>query len=103
MHRPRGRSALSEGSHAPPERPISQAWVPRVTNGALALVLLALMSPIVLTWGDRTTVQRVFLTGMAAFFGIFVVLCATAALKPGALGRAARKGRAKRLAKKADS
>lgn len=75
--------------------------MPRVTNGALAIVLVLLMSPIVITWDDRTTVQRVFLTGMAAFFGIFVVLCATAALRPGALGRAARRGREKRLARKA--
>jgi hypothetical protein len=96
VHRPRGGTALSDT-----ERPIPQAWVPRVTNGALALVLIVLMSPIVITWDDRTNVQRVFLTGMALFFGIFVVLCGIAALKPGALGRFAQRGRAKRLAKKA--
>lgn len=76
--------------------------MPRVTNGALAIVLLLLLSPIVVTWGDRTTPQRVFLAGMAAFIGLFVVLCGTAALRPGALGRAARRGREKRLARKAD-
>ena len=98
MHRPRRRTALSEPG-AP--RPIPQAWVPRVTNGALAIVLLLLLSPIVVTWDDRTTAQRVFLAGMAAFIGLFVVLCGTAALRPGALGRAARRGREKRLARKA--
>lgn len=70
--------------------------MPRVTNGAIALVLLVLLSPIVVTWDDRTTLQRVFLCGMAGLVGIVALVCGTAALRPGALGRAARRARERR-------
>ena len=77
--------------------------MPRVTNAAIAVVLIALMSPVVITWGDRTNVQRVFLCVMVAFFMLFVVLCLASALRPGSLGRFARRGRARRMARRSPS
>jgi hypothetical protein len=95
VHRPRGGSALTDGP-PPSERPLPQAWVPRVLNGAIAAVLVLLISPIVATWGDRSTLQRVFLTGMALFVLFFAGICLASALRPGSLGRAARRAKARR-------
>jgi hypothetical protein len=52
----------------------------------------------VVTWHDRTTVQRVFLAISAAVILLVAALCATPAVRPGALGRAARRVRARRQA-----
>ncbi|MCW2622464.1 MAG: hypothetical protein JWL64_2066, partial [Frankiales bacterium] len=65
--------------------------MPRVLNGAIALVLVLLMSPIVATWGDRSTLQRIFLTGMVVFVLFFAGICLASALRPGSLGRAAHR------------
>ncbi len=81
-----------------PDR-MPQAWVPRVLNGAIAIVLVALCSPIVVTWGDRSVALRVFL--VAAVIPVLLVagLCLASALRPGSLGRAARRARARRAAR----
>lgn len=91
---------MSAADPAPPEdaAPLPQAWVPRVLNGAIAVVLLLIVSPIVVTWGDRTTVQRVFLTAMAVVVLFVAAICAVTAIRPGALGRVARRARERRTA-----
>lgn len=75
---------------------IPQAWVPRVLNVAIAVVLVALCSPLVVTWGDQSVALRIFL--VAAVIPVLLVagLCLASALRPGSLGRAVRRARARR-------
>ncbi len=70
--------------------------MPRVLNGAIAAVLVLLMSPIVVTWHDRSTPQRVFLVVMAVLTLLVAAICAVTAIRPGALGRAAKRARHRR-------
>lgn len=88
MHRPRRREAvLSE------QEPLPQAWVPRVMNAALAVVLLALMAPVVTEFdGKRWYVQVVFVAMLALVLPV-ALACLASAARPGSLGRAVRRRR----------
>ncbi len=83
---------------ADPDR-MPQAWVPRVLNGAIAVVLIALSSPIVVIWGNRSVALRVFLVAVVVPVLLVASLCVASALRPGSLGRAARRARARRAAR----
>ena len=88
MHRPRGGAALIR-----PEAPLPQAWVPRVVNAALALFLLVFIAPVLSTFGDHSTLVRVFLVLAIVPVLLVVGLCLASALRPGSLGRAVRRRR----------
>lgn len=89
MHRPRGGAALTQP-------PLPQAWVPRVLNLALAVFFLLVLSPIVTTLDDQSTVGKVALVVLALPFVLLAALCLASAARPGSLGRAARRARARR-------
>ncbi|MDP9435918.1 MAG: hypothetical protein M3P93_12295, partial [Actinomycetota bacterium] len=62
-------------------------------NGALALFLLACVSPVVTRFGGRSLWVQVLLVLLVAPVVLVALLCLTSALRPGALGRAARRAR----------
>lgn len=95
MHRPRRRGpVLNEPGLTQP--PLPQAWVPRVLNLALALVLGLLLAPIVTNLDGKPVYVQVALVGLTLLFGLLALLCLASALRPGSLGRAARRMRRKR-------
>ena len=78
------------------QEPLPQAWVPRVVNAALAVFLLAFVVPIVSTWDQHGALVRVYLVLAVLLILLVVVPCLSSALRPGSLGRAARRLRARR-------
>jgi threonine/homoserine/homoserine lactone efflux protein len=92
MHRPRRRAAvLTE-----PSPPLPQAWVPRVLNLAIAAFFLAVLAPVVSAWsGKPGYVQAAFVLFGTPFL-LVALLCLVSAARPGSLGRAARRMRARR-------
>ena len=70
--------------------------MPRVLNVAVALVLLACLSPAAYRFGDKPLWVQI----LVVLLGIPVVLvalaCLTSAARPGSLGRLARRGRRRR-------
>ena len=70
--------------------------MPRVLNGALAVFLLACVSPILTRLGDRSTWVQVLLVAFTAPVVLVSLLCLASAARPGSLGRAARRARARR-------
>ena len=70
--------------------------MPRVVNVALAALLLAFLVPVVTHLGRVGTPARVMLIVLCAPFAVLVVLCLASALRPGSLGRLARRARARR-------
>ncbi len=85
------------------EAPLPQAWVPRVFNAALAVLLLALVLPVVTTLGRHGPLVRVYLVLAVLPVLLVVGLCLAAALRPGSLGRAARRVRARSAARRGGS
>lgn len=73
--------------------PLPQAWVPRVLNAALAIFLMACVSPVVTAFNDRSGLVQVFLVVALAPVLLVAALCAASALRPGSLGRAVRRRR----------
>ncbi len=70
--------------------------MPRVVNGALAALLLLLVSPVLWTFDTRTLPVKVFLVFAIAPVLLVAGLCLSSALRPGSLGRAARRLRERR-------
>ena len=70
--------------------------MPRVLNAALALFLLAFVAPIVTELDGKRWYVQVVLVAVTALVLLFVVLCLSSALRPGSLGRFARRQRARR-------
>ena len=70
--------------------------MPRVVNGALAALLLLLVSPVLWTFASRTLAVKVFLVFAIAPVLLVAGLCLSSALRPGSLGRAARRMRERR-------
>lgn len=70
--------------------------MPRVVNAALAVFLLACVYPIVTTFGDRSGLLQVYLVVAVVPVLLVVGLCLASAIRPGSLGRAARRARARR-------
>ena len=64
-------------------------------NAALAGLLLALVSPVLWTFDDRSLPVQIFLVVMVVPVLLVVGLCLASALRPGSLGRAARRLRAR--------
>ncbi len=70
--------------------------MPRVVNGALAVFLLLFCLPIVTNLAGKPWYAQVVLVMLVALFLLFVVLCTASALRPGSLGRFARRVRPQR-------
>ena len=84
MHRPRrGRPVLTEP-------PLPQAWVPRVVFTAIALVLLACLSPIVAHFGGKPVWAQAVVVALCLPVALVVLACLMAAVRPGSLGRLGR-------------
>lgn len=88
MHRPRGGAAVLTS--------VRQAWVPRVLNVALAVFLLAMMSPVLTRFGGHSRLIQVFLVVAVLPVVLVALLCLASAVRPGSLGRAARRARRSR-------
>lgn len=70
--------------------------MPRVVNGALAVFLLACISPLLTRFGGLDWVQRsAVLLGVVPVL-LVAALCTASAARPGSLGRAVRRRRARR-------
>ena len=74
--------------------PLPQAWVPRVVNAAVAVVLAACLSPIVYL-GDKPAWVQVLVVVLCLPVVLVIVACLMSALRPGSLGRLARRARAR--------
>ena len=70
--------------------------MPRVVNAALALFLLACVYPVVTTFSDHSRVLQVYLVVVVVPVLFVAGLCLASALRPGSLGRAVRRLRARR-------
>ena len=70
--------------------------MPRVLNAALAVFLLACVAPILWTFGDHSRLVQVYLVVAVLPVLLVVGLCLASALRPGSLGRAARRMRSRR-------
>ena len=73
-----------------------QAWVPRVMNASLALVLMLLVGPIFTRFGGKPLYVQIALVGVMVLVVPVVLACLASALRPGSLGRAARRLRGRR-------
>ncbi len=76
--------------------PLPQAWVPRVFNVALAAVLLACLSPVAYRLGGHPAWVQVLIVVLALPVVLVALACLTSAARPGSLGRALRRARARR-------
>ena len=82
----------------PDETPLAQAWVPRVVNAGLAAFFLAVLAPITTNLDGKPGYVQVVLVLVALPFLLVALLCLVSAARPGSLGRAARRARARRKA-----
>jgi hypothetical protein len=90
MRRPRrGGPVLSQA-------PLPQAWVPRVVNAALAIVLLLFVSPVVTQFDGKRGYVQVVLVAVTVPVVLLAAACLCSAARPGSLGRAVRRLRARR-------
>jgi threonine/homoserine/homoserine lactone efflux protein len=74
------------------QEPLPQAWVPRVVNVAVAVVLAACLSPIVYL-GEKPAWVRALVVLLSLPVVLVIVACLMSALRPGSLGRLARRVR----------
>ena len=65
--------------------------MPRVLNLALAAFFLAVLAPVVTTFADRPTHIKVAIVLFGAPFLLVALLCLSSALRPGSVGRLARR------------
>jgi hypothetical protein len=65
--------------------------VPRVVNLALALFFLAFLVPLAVKLPDLATSVQVLLVILGVFFGLLTVACLASAVRPGSIGRFARR------------
>ena len=75
------------------QEPLPQAWVPRVVNVAVALVLLGCISPAFVLLGEKPAWVQVLVVLFCLPVLLVVVACLASALRPGSLGRLARRVR----------
>ena len=75
--------------------PLPQAWVPRVVNGAVAVVLCACLSPVVYRLDGKPGWVQVLVVLTCIPVLLVVVACLASALRPGSLGRLAGRLRRK--------
>ena len=70
--------------------------MPRVVNAALAALLLLFLVPMFAHLAGRATSAQVVLGFLSVPLVLLTLACLTSAIRPGALGRAARKARSRR-------
>jgi hypothetical protein len=70
--------------------------VPRVVNAALAGFFLLFLVPLFTHLGSRPRLTQVLLIAIAVPFVLLTVLCLMAAVRPGSVGRLARRVRPRR-------
>ena len=75
------------------QEPLPQAWVPRVVNVAVAVVLVACISPVFVRLGDKPGWVQVLIVLFCLPVVLVVLACLASALRPGSLGRLARRVR----------
>ena len=93
MHRPRrGGDVLTEAD----DRPLPQAWVPRVLNGAMATFFLVVLAPVLTSFDGKPWYVQAAIVLFGSPFLLVAGLCLASALRPGSLGRAVRRLRARR-------
>jgi hypothetical protein len=90
VHRLRRGEALTEPDRLP------QAWVPRAVNTALAAFLLLFLVPLFRHFGSRSGSVQVVLGFLAVPFVLLTIACLASAVRPGSLGRLARRARTRR-------
>ena len=73
------------------QEPLPQAWVPRVVNVAVAVVLLACISPVFVRLGDKPGWVQVLVVLLCLPVLLVALACLASALRPGSLGRLARR------------
>ena len=73
------------------QEPLPQAWVPRVVNVAVAVVLLACISPVFVRLGDKPAWVQALVVLLCLPVLLVVLACLASALRPGSLGRLARR------------
>jgi hypothetical protein len=88
VHRPRGGEAVLTD-----QEPLPQAWVPRVFNVALAVLLLLLVAPVVTEFAGKPWYVQAFFVAFGVPVLLLVLACLASAVRPGSLGRALRRGR----------
>ena len=67
----------------------------------LAVFLLLFLTPVVTNLDGKPLVAQVVLVMLVALVLLFVTLCSASALRPGSLGRFARRVKARREARRA--
>ncbi len=67
--------------------------MPRVVNGALAALLLTFLVPVFTHLGQVGTGARVMLVAVSVPFLLLTLACLSSAIRPGSLGRLARRTR----------
>ena len=75
--------------------PLPQAWVPRVLNVALAVVLGACLTPLV-HLGEKPAWVQVIVVLISLPVMLVIVACLASAIRPGSLGRLAGRVRPRR-------
>lgn len=70
--------------------------MPRVLNASLALVFLLLLAPVVTSFGGKPWYVQAAVVLFGSPFVLVAGLCLASAVRPGSLGRAARRARARR-------
>jgi peptidoglycan/LPS O-acetylase OafA/YrhL len=75
------------------QEPLPQAWVPRVVNAAVAVVLVACISPVFVRLADKPAWVQVLVVLFCLPVVLVVLACLASALRPGSLGRLARRVR----------
>ncbi len=70
--------------------------MPRVVNASLAVFFLLFLVPLFTHLGGLTTVAQVLLVALAVPFVLLTALCLMSAVRPGSVGRLARRARPSR-------
>ena len=65
--------------------------MPRVLNLSLAVVLLLLMAPVVTQFGGKPVYVQIAIVGCLVLVLPVALACLASAVRPGSLGRAARR------------
>ncbi len=73
------------------QQPLPQAWVPRVLNVSLAIVLLACLSPVAYRFGGHPVWVQVLLVLLCLPVVLVAAACLSSAARPGSLGRLTRR------------
>ena len=76
--------------------PLPQAWVPRVLNVSLAVVLLACLSPAAYRLAGRPVWVQLLIVAFCLPVVLVALACLSSAARPGSLGRALHRLRARR-------